>query len=329
MRWLKGLYLLLGLGLLALVLHDVDLAQVAARVGQVGWGILVVLGLYLLAFVFDSLSWLLTVGSLPVDGRWLYRLWKVRMVGEAFNAVIPAGGMGGEPVKAVLLKRHYGVGYREGTASLILAKTINLLALIVFLGGGFAFLIASPAMPASLKSVAGAGLTALVVGIGLFFLVQRFKISSATGSRLSRWRIARRLDEVLHLIHDVDERLVAFYTRRRGRFAVAATLGLINWFLGVLEVYAAMAFLGHPVSFTEAWMIEAVAQLVRAGTFFIPISLGAQEGGFLIVCTAITGSPTLGVAVAVVRRFRELVWILSGLAMGAGFSWRPAAAEKE
>ena len=66
MRWLKGLYLVLGLGLLALVLHDVDLAQVAARVSQIGWGILVVLGLYLVMFVFDSL--------LSVDNRGIQAL---------------------------------------------------------------------------------------------------------------------------------------------------------------------------------------------------------------------------------------------------------------
>ena len=29
----------------------------------------------------------------------------------------PAGGMGGEPIKAVLLKKYYGIGSREGTAS--------------------------------------------------------------------------------------------------------------------------------------------------------------------------------------------------------------------
>ena len=41
--------------------------------------------------------------------------------------------MAGEPVKAVLLNRHYGFGYSEAASSLIAAKTINLLALVAFL----------------------------------------------------------------------------------------------------------------------------------------------------------------------------------------------------
>jgi len=86
-----------------------------------------------------------------------------------------------------------------------------------------------------------------------------------------------------------------------------------------------MYFLGHPVSFVDAWIIEAVAQLVRTGTFFIPASIGAQEGAFMLVCAAMTGSPVLGVAVAVVRRIREIVWIVWGMGLGLMYTLKPAA----
>ena len=71
------------------------------------------------------------------------------------------------------------------------------------------------------------------------------------------------------------------------------------------------------------WIIEAVAQLVRTGTFFIPASIGAQEGAFLLVCGAITGSPTLGVSVSVVRRLREVIWIVWGFTLGSILSMKP------
>ena len=92
----------------------------------------------------------MTLVSVPLDGRWLYRAWKVRMVGEVFNSVVPAAGMGGEPVKAVLLKKYYGVGYRQATASLILAKTINTIALVIFLTVGFALMLSSALVPPAL-----------------------------------------------------------------------------------------------------------------------------------------------------------------------------------
>ena len=324
MRIVTILYLAIGLALLGAVLWEIDLGEVAAMVARVGWGMAVVLGLYLACFLIDSFTWLLALITVPLSVTWLYRAWKTRMAGEAFNNVVPAGGMGGEPVKAVLLKRHYGIGYRQGTASLVLAKTINMIALVIFLGGGFAMMLGSPALPASFKVVAGLGLAAFVLATVLFFAVQRLRISSIAGTWISRRRFARRVEGALHLIRDMDDRLVAFYTLHRRRFALAVALGLANWFIGALEIYCTTLFLGHPVSLAEAWIIEAVAQLVRAGTFFIPASIGAQEGAFLLVFSAMTGLPALGIAVAVVRRIREVTWIVWGFALASLFSLKPA-----
>jgi glycosyltransferase 2 family protein len=322
-RAVKVLYLLLGVGLLALVIAEIDVAEVAAQVARVGFGFLAVLAIYLVAFVIDSVTWQLTIRSIPLNGLWAYRVWKLRMVGEAFNTVMPGGGMGGEPVKAVLLKKHYGVGFGEGTASLILAKTINMLALIAFLVVGFALMIGGTSLPASYEAVAATGLVGLSVAVALFFVIQRFGVTSLTGTWLSRWRVTRRIEDVLHHIHDVDQRLIGFYTKARSRFAAAVALAFINWLLGVVEVYYVLLFLGHPVSWADAWIIEAAAQLVRTGAFFIPAAIGAQEGTFLLVCGAITGSPTLGVSVAIVRRLREIVWIVWGFTLGSLYSLRP------
>jgi len=323
-RYLKFLYLLLGVALLAAVLAEIDVAEVAERALGIGWGLAVVLVIYLAAFVIDSFTWQLALIDVPLDATWLYRTWKARMVGEAFNYVIPAGGMGGEPVKAVLLKKYYGIGYRQGTASLVLGKTVNMIALVTFLAGGFALMLGAPLLPPSYKVIAGVGLAAVALGTFLFFVIQRLKITSVAGTWLSRWRYARRVEDWLHHVRDVDERLSSFYTTYRGRFAWAVALALVNWLLGVLEIYYTMIFLGHPMTLAEAWIIEAVAQMVRTGTFFIPASIGAQEGAFLLVCGAMSGSPTLGVAVALIRRFREIVWILWGFLLASLFSVTPA-----
>ncbi len=324
MRLLKTLYFLIGVALLATVLMQIDGGEVMARVREVGWGLAVVLGLYFAAFSIDSLTWLLTLTSIPLSVKGLYRTWKVRLVGESFNAVMPLAGMGGEPVKAALLKSRYGVGYGEATASIILARTINLIALMLFLVIGFAFMLGSPALPASYKAMVGAGLVVLVFGTFVVFALQRLRITSLAGSWFRQWRLAKRVERILHHIFELDARLVRFYTAHRERFAWAILWAFANWVLGAVEIYYAMYFLGHPVSFVDAWIIEAVAQLVRAGTFFIPASIGAQEGAFMLVCAAMTGSLALGVAVAVVRRIREIVWIVWGIGLGLMYTLKPA-----
>lgn len=320
MRLLKVFYFALGIGLLGLVLAEIDLAEVGVQVAKVGTGILVLVGIYFVAFAIDTITWQLTIRGVPMNFLWAFRVWKLRMVGESFNAVIPAGGMGGEPVKASLMKSHYGINYREGTASLILAKTINMIALVIFLIIGFALMIEDQTLPRVYEYVAGAGLLAFTVGVFLFFVIQRLSITSLTGTWISRWRIGRRVEDILHLIHDMDERLVHFYTRNKGRFAGALFLALTNWMLGVVEIYYALVFLDRPITWAEAWIIEAVAQMVRTGAFFIPAAIGVQEGAFLLVCGAITGSAPIGVAVSVIRRIREVIWIVWGFAVGALFS---------
>jgi glycosyltransferase 2 family protein len=320
LKYLKYIYFLIGLAILAMILGEVDLSEVTTMVGRVGWGMALILAIYFAAFLIDSFTWQMALLQVPLNATWLYRTWKARMVGEFFNNTIPAASMGGEPVKATILKKHYGISYREGTASLILGKTINMVSLIIFLVIGFALIWTSPLLAQSHKTLAAIGLGAIMLGTLLMYVVQRFRFFSITGTWLSRTKIGGKVESILHHIHDMDERLIGFYTGHRGRFAAAIFLAFINWLLGAAEVYYAMGFLGHPVSWANAWIIEAAVQLVRSGMFFIPAAIGAQEGIFLIVCTAITGVAPLGVAVAVVRRIREVLWLLWGALIGGLFS---------
>ena len=81
-----------------------------------------------------------------------------------------------------------------------------------------------------------------------------------------------------------------------------------------------MGLLGVPVSFSEAYIIESVAQMVRMGTFFIPMSIGAQEGALLLIVNTVTGSASAGLALGIIRRLREFIWIAFGFLIGIKYS---------
>jgi hypothetical protein len=209
------LTLFAGIALLAFVASRVDLAEVWARLLELGpLGALAAAAVYLLAFVIDTASWQLALPGARLNGAWLYRLWKVRMVGEALNLVIPAGSLGGEPVKAVLLKRGHGIDYREGAASLFIARTVNILALVAFSAVGFVLMLGVEALPRSFVLAAGLGLLALGLGVAGFYAVQRWGGASFLARRLVTWRSARglggrlgaRLSGVLEHIDAVDDR---------------------------------------------------------------------------------------------------------------------------
>jgi uncharacterized protein (TIRG00374 family) len=313
-----------GLALLGYIMADAELAEVWSQMLAFGAaGTALILALYAVEFLIDVAGWQITFGNLPLNGSWLRRLYLVRMVGEAFNVIIPMASMGGEPVKVVLLKKYFGVDYADASASVLLAKTTNLISLVFFLAGAFALMTRDLRFSGAEILLAGSGLLVFFCAVFTFFLVQRLRISSRASAWLSRWRAGRRVGDYLHLIEDFDARLVSFYSRRKRRFGSALILALCAWFVGALSIYYTMTLLDSPVSFTEAWLIEAFAQLVRAGTFFIPASIGAQEGAFVLVCAIVSGSASSGLAAALVRRFRELIWIGAGVFLGWWFSFRP------
>jgi len=317
MRFWKVASILAGFGLLYWIASGIDLGDVGSLVVEVGAaGIGAAVGIYFLAFLGDSISWLLILTSLPVDLAWMRRTFMIRLAGEAFNNVVPAGGFAGEPVKAVILKARYGVRYTEASASIVMARTVNMIALIAFLMIGFVFMAASDSIDGPFKATASIGLILLSVGTVLMFVVQRYKVSSWLAAKFSGHAWAERAAVAIKVIEELDDRFVTFYTRHRGRLVMALVLAFANWMLGAVEVYVTFRFLGHGISWADAWMIEALAQMIRAAVFFIPLGIGAQEGAFVVISAAITGVPGLGLACAAVRRIRELLWVLLGL-----FAW--------
>jgi uncharacterized membrane protein YbhN (UPF0104 family) len=242
------------------------------------------------------------------------------LVGEAFNRVTPLGAIGSEPIKAVLVKKHYRIGYRETTASLILIQTVANIALVGFLLVGLLLLLTTQVLPVAYQFAASVGMAIFSVLILLFFLVQRYKVFSRIGGWLGQSRLRTRLLTLVELTHDLEERLIAYYTGHRRRFAVAVATAFLSWLLGMLEVYCAFWLLGHKITLITAWVIEANVALMRALLFFVPGHIGTQEGTLVVMSGIITGSPTLGFAVAVIVRCREMMLILWGLALAWYFS---------
>ena len=318
-RLLTFFYLILGVGLLLLVIQNSDTGLILAKLTEIGFfGAVSVLAIYFVGFLIDTASWHLTIERLGGRFRQLYDLWKIRMVGEAFNIATPLGTMGGEPVKAALLKNVLGVAYDQGIASLVLAKTINLIALVAYLCIGYGLILLYPQFSIAFKFSAGIGLLAFSLGIMGFFCVQRFRGFSRTGGSFFRTRFGKPLHKWFEGMKSFEHELLLFYSGSSGRFSRATSLAFLNWIVGTMEVFVIAVFLGSPISIWEAWILESAVQLTRVATFFIPLSLGTQEGALFMVTAAITGDGASDVAISLVKRMREIVWIALGFAIG----WR-------
>jgi uncharacterized protein (TIRG00374 family) len=317
--WIKLSFVVAGAGLLASVLASIEFGQVLELIGRIGWGFLLVLVAAFLAFTADVASWLAVLPGLPFNVRHGLLLWRVRLVGEMLNTVTPVAGIGGEPAKALILVKSFGLGPRETIASVLVAKTTILLSYIPFLTIGFALILGNARLPDDYVVAAGIGLVIYTAAIVGFFLVQRYRVASRLGARIHRYRFASRLERALHEIRAVDHELERLYIVAPRRLCGSLLLAFLGWVLGAVELLVISALLGYPLSPTNIWIIEVVVQLLRQATGFIPGSLGVTEGTMLVLYGTFTGEPSVGVAVALVRRLREVVWILVGLAFGFGY----------
>jgi uncharacterized protein (TIRG00374 family) len=321
--------LLLGVVLLGVVVSQTDLSEVWQRLRQIGpWAAAGILAAFLLGHFALAASWQLTLPSLPAGLRTLWRIWRVLMVGSALDGVTPLAGLGGDPVKAILLKRHYGISYPEATASLVLARMTDLLAQVGFVSIGLFLTIRGGLLPAGWRAAAAAGLFLFAVMIGLFLLVQTQRGFSRLRGWLERRPLGQRLSEravgALDAVHEVEDRLVAFYGRRRRRFLASVGCAFLEWTSNAAAVWVAVNALGHPIGPADALVIEGFVALVRTTLFFVPGDLGTQEAALVMICSAVGASPETGLALAAIRRGRDLLWILGGLAIGGIYSLREA-----
>jgi glycosyltransferase 2 family protein len=125
----------------------------------------------IMVYGLEALGWQLTLGSHARKVGFM-RVFAIRMAGETVNVTTPTAYVGGEPLKAYLLKR-YGVPMVDGLASVITAKTTMTLAQVLFilLGLALAFWIIGDTGHYWVAMLVSGGV--LAFGVGLFVLLQR------------------------------------------------------------------------------------------------------------------------------------------------------------
>ena len=310
---LKFLYLIFGLSLLIFIFNKVDFNLFISELNKLRFSFLLILFIYFVGFTLDSLSWKLCIQSLTLKKIKLYEVFKIRIIGESLNYILFQ--VGGEPVKAFLLKNKFNIKYKSSIGSLILAKTIILFALIIFCFIGLLSIFYSNKFGDNFETVSLIGFIFFTTLITLFFIVQRYKLTSKI-HRIFKHKLSEKFNSIFKHLQETEDKISEFYKKTKKNFFKILFLNLCNWFIGALELYAIFILLNQKISFFEAVAIETLVQLVRAMLFFIPSNLGTQEGVFVLAVNILKDSTPLGLAVAVIRRLRELIWIGIGLIFG-------------
>jgi uncharacterized membrane protein YbhN (UPF0104 family) len=318
-RPLRLLVLGVGLAFIAWLLWDLGPATVWRTIHALGWRLAVVMFIpFSAAIALDTLGWRVLLPGCRVGWAGLVG---ARLAGEAVNLATPTASVGGEPLKAYLVRDR--VALDLGLASVIVDKTSVVMGQAGFLAGGLGLAVAALAPPRELAIAMAVLLVAESIGAGGFALVQLHGGVAGAGRILQRLGVGPAASYHALLL-DVDRRLAELYRERWGRVLASALLHAGGWAIGGLEIYVVLSLAGIPVDLATSCVLEAVSSAVRFATFMIPGSLGALEGGNVAAFAAFGLSGAAGLSFSLVRRLREATWAVIGLAALAGFKARPA-----
>ena len=329
---LKLLAALGGLALFAALVWSAGPAEILDQLRPFGVaGVAVFLSGMAIGYAFDAQAWRRSFpGQAPVS---LWRLYWVRVAGESINNTLPSY-MGGEPVKALLLYKQ-GIGGPSASASVVVSKTALLVAMGAFVATGGLAAAWTNRDSEHLPALIG---VALVFGVGLavflylVVLMQRRGLGAllqacAAKTGLGRAAVARQAQGLA----DFDAHMTRFYTEHPGRFWLVTWWNFLGFVAETLEYLIFAHWLGIPLDPLSAYAIAALVNLARVAGFMIPASLGALEGGTVLIFLAFGLTEVQALAFSVIRRFRELLWIGAGLALLGwwGLLGRGAAAPAE
>ena len=302
-----------GLAILGWLLHHAGLESVWERVEALGWASPLILAPYALVTLADALGWRYTLSAAARARIPFPSLTLSRMAGEAVNGLTPAAAVGGEPVKAYLL-RPWHVSGAEAFASVVISKTALIASQSLFTAFGIAALLLRLGRPrVALGWLIALVVVCLVFTAGLVWVQRR---SPAT----ALWRALHRLVPHAAFVTRLEAGAVAFDARLREfyrweprAFLLAASCHFIGWLIGVSEVVVIVVLTGGAVSWLDAFIIETLSQPIRASALVIPASIGMQELGGVWLCTFLGMPEAEALTLWLLKRAREVFFDAIGL----------------
>ena len=313
MRAIKTVLLALGALLLAVLVYRVGTEPIIETLRRLAWWQFAVICLpYGVIMAADTLGWRFAFAH---DRAPFWRLFGARMAGEALNVVTAVGAVGGEVAKAWLVRRD--VTYEESVPSIVIAKTTITIAQAVFLLAGLG--LAWRTLPLGDEVLRGMMwlLVVEVVAVGGFAGVQVSGLVARGGRVLKTFGVI----EDTAYAETLDRALRDYYRKEWRRLGLSLGFHLVGWLLGALDAFIILWALGLSVSLTTATIIEALGSGVRFATFLVPANLGPSEAANAVAFAALGLGAGAGLAFSFVRRARQAVWIVLGLAVLAVMRW--------
>lgn len=280
-----------------------------------GWGILWSSLFHLVPMVIAARAWQVLVPARRTSLRYMtFVLW----IRAAVNNLMPVARIGGEIVAARLMIKS-GWQKHRAVASVVVETTISVVTVFALIVTGIILLATrDPDTPILMRLVICV-LVSLPVVVALV-LIQKIGIFGLL-SKVVGHIGGQKWQGVVSDTNRLDRAVRTLYLRLP-RIAESALWMLMAWFMGAGYIWLCFYFLGTPRSWTDCLIVEAMIQLTSSLAFAVPAALGAQEGAYVLLGQILGFSPETALAMALLRRVRDLLLYVPGLIVWQGMEGR-------
>jgi phosphatidylglycerophosphate synthase len=292
--------LMVGCGLLVVTLWRTDLHSMSHLARQLGAALPVAL--------LPSAAWhLLRTAAwrrcFPAGTQVPFaRIFRVRLAAEAFSFVT-IRGVGGEPLKVVLLERE--VAPATAAAAVALERVAYVLVTIAIVCGASLVAMTTLTLTPTWMRIFGVvgGVAALMMGLIVALLLRQDPASmpAVSSSSGAMSRFMRELSvQSRDLVHGERRRLTTLLALEAGAYAMMA-----------LEVWAVLRAIHISITPIDAMAVETFTRVASMASAVIPANVGALEASNVAGAAAIHATAGAA-ALALVRRLRGLIWCAGG-----------------
>jgi hypothetical protein len=317
----------LAVGLAVFVLRAADLDRVLGLVRSLGGWLPLLLLPNLAVTLIEAEAWWRSFGLLAARPRFT-SLVGVRLAVEAVMLGLPSGAIISESLQPWLLMRRCGVPFEAAVVAGVGRKFFVVVSHGLVLA--LAALVTWPLLArVSRETIGRTGLPWLLLGVSAF-MIATFGVGLALSGRA---RLAERTRAFLEHVggrwlgdwlerhaprfQRADEHLVTFFERERGALVVPMLVYAAGWIVRGGETYLFLRLLGADVPFTTALVVETAIIVVRSVAVPVPAGLGVQDVGYVLCLKAlgVADATTVGTAFVLLKRGKDLFWILLGFAL--------------
>ncbi|MBI4397788.1 MAG: flippase-like domain-containing protein [Candidatus Omnitrophica bacterium] len=320
---IQALLFFIGITLFIFVIQAVGFERLSVIFQALaGWGWLVFF-IYPFMSFWDALGW-----RVLFDPEWnskinIRQLYLIRLAGEAVNNITPFIDVAGEFLKVVLVEKRLGVSKKGAAAAGIMSRSALLFAEIIFVVGGLAFASSVPGIPTGLRITLFSGFLICLVCAGLLIRTQKRGLFVSLIAFFERFGVDPNMFNRFHTsLRVVDEEIARFYSHESRRLWLAIGCHLLGWISGGIEVFFMLRILGVEATLFESVILESLIQLMRTASFYIPGNLGVQEGALAFILGIMGVHPSLGVALSLLKRARQVIWTAVGFFIWGIFQLR-------